>query len=138
MSTSSGAASPPTLPALPELRFVAGCSPTALDLIAANVGAAQHLRGEPKHWATLPDLNTLTVSMQRDETVIATSAANAVQPSIEASLLYLVNEALAQGHTIAPGQLFITGALSGLIEAKPGEHSADFGVLGRVRFTVQP
>lgn len=123
---------------VPELSFVAGCKPTALDLIAANVGAAQHLRGEPKRWAELPDLNTLTASLQRDETVIATSTANAVQPSVEASLLYLVNEALAQGQQIVPGQLFITGALSGLVDAKPGQHLADFGALGRIRFTVQP
>lgn len=123
---------------VPELSFVAGCSPNAMDLIAANVGAAQHLRGAPKPWASLPDLNALTVSMQRDGTVLATSTSHAVQPSIEASLLYLVNEALAQGHVIQPGQLFITGALSGLIDAKPGQHLADFGVLGQIRFTVQP
>ncbi len=123
---------------VPDVSFAAGCTATATDLVAANVAAAQHLRGEPKAWASLPDLNALTVSLQRDGVVIATSSANAVQPSVEASLLFLVNEALAQGHLIQPGQLFITGALSGLIDAKPGQHVAEFGALGSIRFTVQP
>lgn len=123
---------------VPDVSFAAGCTPNAIDLVAANVATAQHLRGEAKPWASLPDLNTLTVSLQRDGVAVANSPANAVQPSIEASLLYLVNEALQQGHPIQPGQLFITGALSGLIDAKPGQHVADFGALGRVHFTVQP
>lgn len=123
---------------IPDVSFVDGCTANMIDLVAANVAATQHIRGEPKPWASLPDLNTVTVSLQRDQQVIARSTANAVQPSIETILLYLVNEALQQGHTIAPGQLFITGALSGLVDAKPGQHIADFGALGTIRFTVQP
>lgn len=122
---------------IPEVSFVAGCQPNAIDLVAANVAASRHLRGEAKAWKSLPDVNRLSVTLQRDGIVIASGAAAAVQPSVEASLLYLVNEALNQGHRIQAGQLFITGAMSGLIDAKPGVHVADFGALGSIRFVVQ-
>lgn len=123
---------------VPDVSFVSGCQPNAVDLTAVNVAAFQHIRGEPKPWAGVPALATLTATLKRDGDSIASGAASAVQPSVEASLLFLVNEALKQGYAIKPGQLFITGAMSGLIDAKPGEHFADFGALGSIRFTVQP
>lgn len=123
---------------VPDVSFVAGCTANAVDLVAANVAAWRHIRGKPVRWADLPALSTIGVQLQRDGTLIASGEANAVQPSLEASLLLLVNIALAQGYAIEPGQLFITGALSGLIDAAPGEHVADFGALGLLRFPVTP
>lgn len=123
---------------VPDVSFVAGCTANAVDLVAANVAAWRHIRGKPVVWADLPALSTIRVQLQRDGTLIASGEANAVQPSVEASLLQLVNTALAQGYAIEPGQLFITGALSGLIDAAPGEHVADFGALGLIRFPVTP
>jgi 2-keto-4-pentenoate hydratase len=123
---------------VPDVSFQPGCKPTVVDLVAANVAAWQHLRGAPQPWSAQWDLNQLEVSLQRDGERIASGTASAVQPSVEASLLYLVNEALRQGYTIEPGQLFITGAITGLIDARPGRHVADFGRLGTLSFTVQP
>lgn len=123
---------------VPDVSFAAGCTANAVDLVAANVAAWRHIRGKPVAWADLPALPTITVTLQRDGTAIASGEASAVQPSVEASLLQLVNTALARGYLVQPGQLFITGAMSGLIDAAPGEHVADFGALGLIRFPVTP
>ena len=121
---------------IPDVSFVSGCQPNAVDLVAANVAAASHLRGNALRWADLPTLAELRVSLTRDGELIAAGSAQDVLQGVDAMLLFLVNEAVRQGYAIEPGQLFITGAMSGLIEAKPGAHHADFGALGTISFEV--
>lgn len=123
---------------IPDVGFVDGCQPNAVDLVAANVASASHLRGQPVAWSAIADVDAIAVTLQRDGAILASGSAQQVQQGIEATLLFLVNEALRHGYRIEPGQLFITGAMSGLVEARPGQHVADFGALGTIRFTVVP
>jgi 2-keto-4-pentenoate hydratase len=120
---------------LPDLGFIS--KPTAVDIIAANVGSAAFIKGEPLHnWAEL-DLNALNVTLTRNgDTVNVGQGADALGNQWEAAL-WLVNTIMAQGGTLEPGQFFITGAMGKMIQAKPGEYQADFGPLGSISFSTR-
>jgi len=121
---------------LPDLGFIS--KPTGVDIIAANVGSAAFLNGEPLHNLTELDLNALNVTLTRNgQTVNVGQGADTLGNQWEAAL-WLVNTIVAQGWTLEPGQFFITGAMGKMIPAQPGEYQADFGPLGTISFSIVP
>jgi 2-keto-4-pentenoate hydratase len=52
------------------------------------------------------------------------------------ALVWLINQILARGYTIAAGHLLMTGAIGGMQPAKPGNYSAEFGDLGAIDFKI--
>jgi 2-keto-4-pentenoate hydratase len=53
------------------------------------------------------------------------------------ALLWLVNGVVEHGYTIDPGQILITGAMGKMIPGKPGKYDGDWGVLGKMSWTVK-
>jgi 2-keto-4-pentenoate hydratase len=53
------------------------------------------------------------------------------------ALLWLVNQTIANGWEIAPGQVGITGALGKMLPVQPGTYRADFAELGTIVWRVQ-
>jgi 2-keto-4-pentenoate hydratase len=121
---------------LPDLGFKA--KPKGIDIIAANVGSAAFIKGQPMtHFAQM-DLNTLTVTMTKDgEVVNAGQGSDALGNQWKAAL-WLVNTVIAQGWALEPGQFLITGAMGKMITAEIGDYLADFGELGNIGFSIVP
>jgi 2-keto-4-pentenoate hydratase len=105
------------------------------DIIAANIGAAQFIIGKKQKINNL-DLNTLQVTLKRDnETVNHGKGTDALSDQWKAAL-WLVNTMVKQGWKIKPGDIIITGALGRMIPGKPGKYTANFGSLGTITFKI--
>ena len=127
---------------LPDLGFAKlGISQSAkltgADIIAANVAAHSFIFGPEIPINHTPDLNQLSVSLARDdETINQGKGSDALGDQWQA-LLWLVNQLIAQGYTITNEQVLITGALGQMLPAEVGQYRADFGLLGRLNFSVK-
>lgn len=122
---------------LPDLAFTDLGAVTAIDLIANNVLASQWITGvEIGHPGTVA-INGIGVAVYRDGEEVMRGLAGKVMDDQWRALLWLVNHTVSQGYVIAPDQLCITGAMSGMAPLLAGQYVADFGSLGVVRFTVR-
>jgi len=121
---------------LPELAAETLANLTANGLVSTNVGAARVLLG-PAHSSQQVELNSLAVNLQdaAGNTVTTGQGSDALGDQWVA-LSWLVNQIIAQGWAIQPGQVLITGALGAPTPAKPGTYQASFGALGAIRFTI--
>ena len=120
---------------LPNLNFVA--QPALVDVIASNVSAQQFIVGARQPLLSALILDDLRVRLARDDVQIAEGVGRTAQGGQRAALRWLINSRLAQGDTLAAGQLLITGALAGMVPAQPGHYRAVFGALGIVEFTMK-
>ena len=121
---------------LPDLGFVS--KPQSIDIIAANVGSTAFIKGTPISPLAHLDLNILHVTLtQNGKIVNSGQGADALGNQWEAAL-WLVNKVIAQGWTLEPGQFLITGAIGKMIPAIVGNYQADFGILGKIAFSIEP
>jgi len=119
---------------LPDLGFTG--KPTGVDIVAANVGAAAFIKGQPiTDFANL-DLNQLTVHLRKEDQVMNVGQGNDALGDQWKAALWLVNKMVASGWVLEPGQFFITGAMGKMIKAEPGNYQADFGELGQISFSI--
>jgi 2-keto-4-pentenoate hydratase len=121
---------------LPDLGFDQMKDLKGVDIIAANVSARQFIVG---HGTSIPsmDPNTLGVTLsQNGDEVNKGTGTDALGDQWEAAF-WLMNKVLAQGWTLEPGQVIITGALGRMIPGKPGKYVADYGPLGSVLFEIR-
>ena len=109
---------------------------TANGLVSTNVGAARVILGEPQ--PPLFDLNALQIKLSdhSDQLLNQAEGRDALGDQWQA-LRWLVNQVLAQGWAIQPGQVLITGALGKPVMATPGAYQGDFGKLGKLSFTIK-
>ncbi len=79
----------------------------------------------------------MEVALTRDGQVVNKGKAADVMGDQWKALLWLVNGAVAQGWTIEPGQIFITGVMGKMVPGKPGSYQGDWGPLGKMSWTVK-
>jgi 2-keto-4-pentenoate hydratase len=120
---------------LPELAM-AGGKPTALDLIATNVGAKRYLAG-PGRAPSLTDPNRVQIEVYREGEPVSRGVGRDVSGDQWQALLWLVNRTVESGWSIEPGQLLITGTVGKSFDVQPGLYVADFGDFARIEFTVE-
>jgi 2-keto-4-pentenoate hydratase len=120
---------------LPELAM-AGGKPTALDLIATNVGAKRYLAG-PGRAPSLTDPNRVQVEVYREGEPVSRGVGRDVSGDQWRALLWLVNRTVESGWSIEPGQLLITGTVGKPFDVQPGLYVADFGDFARIEFIVE-
>jgi len=121
---------------LPDLGFDQMKALKGVDIIAANVSARQFIVGHGKSIPSMdPNLVAVTLSLDGDE-VNRGKGADALEDQWKAAL-WLTNRVLAQGWTLEPGQVIITGALGRMIPGKPGKYLADYGPLGSILFEIR-
>lgn len=121
---------------LPDLAFESVGDISATDIIANNVLSKQLLAGVEQS----PDkavVNGIKVTVYRDGKAVMQGTSGAVMNDQWRALQWLVNHTLQQGYTIYPGQIFITGAISGMSPLIPGQYVADYGSLGVIRFSAR-
>lgn len=121
---------------LPDLGFADMKNLKGVDIIAANVAAKQFIVGQPKA-ATDIDLNTVTVSLNHQDTVINQGKGTDASGNQWEALRWLVNTMIEQGWTIEPGQILITGALGKMHLGKQGKYIADYGDFGKLTFEIK-
>lgn len=122
---------------LPDLAFDNRHAVTGIDIIANNVLAKLCLVGPLGKSPKAMDFNAIDVKVWRDnELVLAGQSSDAMGDQWQA-LLWLVNHTLAQGYTIAPGQLLITGAIGRMLPLQAGEYRVEYGQLGQLKFEAR-
>jgi 2-keto-4-pentenoate hydratase len=121
---------------LPDLRFADMKNLKGTDIIVDAVGCAKYIIG-PKVPANKVDVSKVEVTLTCDGKVVNQGkAADALGDQWKA-LLWLVNGVVEHGYTIDPGQILITGAMGKMIPGKPGKYDGDWGVLGKMSWTVK-
>ena len=119
---------------VPRMAFADAADRTGANLVACNIAADRFIAGAQQPWRD--DWDDVRITLRRDgETVTAASARDALDGPLEA-LAWMLREADKRGMAVADGMLFITGACGGIHPATPGHYVADYGVLGRIEFTV--
>ncbi len=116
--------------------LLSGGNPSALDLVAANVGSNRFIIGAPVDPRKIPDPDAVPVTLRRQgELLHTTSGADAAGGQAE-NLMRLINQIVEQGHVLHHGDVIISGSLGGARPGQPGAYAADFGPLGRIEFTL--
>lgn len=119
--------------------FTSGAALNGRDFIAANVGSSHFVRGPGLDLANLGlDLNQVKPRLYRDGELVSEGIGTDSLGDQWTALLYLVNEIVAEGYAIQPGQIIITGSLGAVYAGGAGDYRADYGPLGELRFTVVP
>jgi 2-keto-4-pentenoate hydratase len=121
---------------LPNLRFDNVKKVTGVDFIADAVSSAKYIVGMPVAPDKV-DVSKVELTLAMNGKELFKGKASDVQGGQWNGLLSLVNGVVAQGWTIEPGQVLITGSLGKLVPGKPGKYVADFGTLGKISFTVK-
>ncbi|NJO17763.1 MAG: 4-oxalocrotonate decarboxylase [Thioploca sp.] len=121
---------------LPEVNFTK--QPTGIDIIAANIGAKAYIKGKAVTDFTLMDLNTLSVTLTKDGKIVNSGKGDEVLNDQWQAALWLVNQLVAQGWSLMPGQFLITGVIGKMVKAEVGHYQADFGKLGKITVAIIP
>ncbi|MCP4398222.1 MAG: 4-oxalocrotonate decarboxylase, partial [bacterium] len=121
---------------LPDLGFADMQALKGVDIIAANVAAAQFIVGQEREVKD-QDLNAVSVTLTlNDEEINSGKGTDAFGDQWQAAL-WLVNIMLEQGWTMEPGHIFITGALGQMLPGNPGKYIADYGNFGKICFEMK-
>jgi 2-keto-4-pentenoate hydratase len=121
---------------LPDLRFNDIKSVKGPDLIVDAVASAKYIIG-PRIPADKVDVDKVAVTLTLDGAVVNQGKARDALGDQWKALLWLVNGVVAQGWTIEPGQILITGAMGNMIPGKPGKYEGDWGPLGKLSWQVK-
>ena len=93
--------------------------PSLPDLIMHNAAAAQFLQGAV---SPVIDPDSLTLTLMSDGETLHHGAALDVLGGQWKALQWMVNQALALGHTLLPGQVLMTGSVGKVQPLKPGDY----------------
>jgi 2-keto-4-pentenoate hydratase len=121
---------------LPDLAFDKPAQLKGADIIANNVAAKHLIAGTDRDVKGI-DINALSVNIKKDGKSLLQGQGRDAMGDQWRALLWLVNQTVASGWEIQPGQLLITGALGKMLPAEAGAYQVDFGELGQLGFTVQ-
>jgi 2-keto-4-pentenoate hydratase/acetyl esterase/lipase len=110
---------------------------TASDGIAVNLGSHRFIVGTAAPPNSVPDLDALNVSLERDGQLVHRTTGADVKFGQAVNLMTLINQIIDQGHVIRRGDLIICGALGGAKPAEKGRYTAAFGPLGAITFELR-
>ncbi len=118
-----------------DIGFAAPKAMTVLDLVAGDSAAAGFIKGQK---ATLrgESINAINVSFYHEDVLLHQGVAHEVMGDQFAAATWLINQIIAQGYVISPGQIIMTGAIGGVQVAAPGAYRADFGRFGEIQFSI--
>lgn len=125
---------------VPDLQAI-GPGARAQDIVAANVAAKAFVVGEPQPLAsTAQDAEGLDRRLLRlfhQGNVRAQAYAGELEGGQWQALLKLVNQRIAMGWKISPGQWLLTGALGGMSPLAAGHYRAEAEGLAALEFWVE-
>ena len=122
---------------LPELGFAEPSALTGPDIAAANVVSRGFILGPALQPPDGRTLGSLSATLERGGTTVNTGkGADALGDPWHAAL-WLTNKAAREGYRLEPGHVLLTGALGGMVEARPGRYTARIEDLGEVEFELR-
>ncbi|MCX5873061.1 MAG: 4-oxalocrotonate decarboxylase [Deltaproteobacteria bacterium] len=121
---------------LPDIRFAEMKDLKGIDLIVDAVSSSKYIVGKSLTMDKV-DVDQVQVSLALDGKVVNEGKAADAMGDQWKALLWLVNGVIAQGWSIEPGQVLITGAMGNMIPGKPGKYEGDWGPLGKLSWTVK-
>ena len=118
--------------------------PNAVDLIASNSATYGYITGNPfqADWratdaaSASPDLDRLNISLFQQNDLLHAEVAGSIMQGQWHAVTWLINEVLAQGYTLSPEHLLMTGSVGALHPGKPGEYRGEYGQLGSIGFNL--
>ena len=119
-----------------DQRFENRAALRAEDLVAANGAHTHMIVGEafPRPEPTVVDAQFIEVL--REGSVIDRAKATNIMGSQAHALRWLVNDLVARGNAIVPGQLLVTGPLAEPMPIAPGTYTVDFWAHQRIALTL--
>lgn len=121
---------------LPDMRFDDMKNLKGTDIIVDAVSCAKYIVGK-RVPADQVDVAGVEVTLTLDGQKVNQGKASDALGDQWKALLWLVNAAVAQGWTLEPGYVFITGAMGNMLPGKPGKYEGDWGKLGALSWTVK-
>ncbi|MCF6290580.1 MAG: hypothetical protein L3J03_06260 [Desulfobacterales bacterium] len=120
---------------LPDLGFADMKKLQGVDIVAADVAAAQFIVGHrpPVAW----DPNAVSVRLLYNGVEINAGKGSDAMGDQWRAALWLINTMVEQGYRIEPGHIIITGALGKMRPGKSGAYLADYGDFGKISFVVR-
>lgn len=113
-----------------------GGSPDARNMVAANIGSARYIVGQPIAPGTT-DPNTWKISLRRDGALLHETTGDSAKGGQWHNLLSILNQITAQGHIIREGDIILCGALGKVHPGEPGKYEARFGDAATLTFEVR-
>ena len=108
------------------------------NLVATSLGADRYLLGKQFDWYEV-DFNTLRsahIALSLDEERILTTSPYDSLGGPEKATKWCVDEAIARGLEIRDEMILLCGTCGAGIPLQPGNYIADYGLLGKIEFTV--
>lgn len=121
---------------LPDLRFDDMKNLKGTDLVVDAVSCSKYIVGK-RMPADQADVTQVEVVLKLDGQEVNKGKASDALGDQWKALLWLVNAAVAQGWTLEPGHVFITGAMGAMLPGKPGKYEGNWGKLGTLAWTVK-
>ncbi len=121
---------------LPDLRFASMDVVAGVDIIAANAVASAFIVGNEVA-GSAQDFSNLEIKLLQDGQIIREGKGPEFIGEPWEAALKLVNQVVAQGWTIEPGNILLSGAMGGLTAATEGSYEAQFSSLGIIRFSMR-
>lgn len=123
---------------MPELGFEEGrMGIDYRDLIANNAGAKAYVLGDRVPLADLSqDIDSISVSIFRDDELIMTAVSGDALGSQVEALEFLLRQLALRGEGVRAGQLIATGSLGGDLGLEAGEYRFEYAGLGTNTFTL--
>ena len=119
----------------PDLLFESLPTLNWLDIIAMNVSPRQVIIGRPVPIHRV-DVNDIHVTVRQGGQTLNEGVSTNVLGDQWESLLFLVERLDSRGYQIQAGDVVMTGAMSGMFPATPGQYQVNYSSLGRLRFKV--
>jgi 2-keto-4-pentenoate hydratase/acetyl esterase/lipase len=113
-----------------------GGAPDARNMVAANIGSARFIVGQPIAPGTT-DPNTWRISLRRDGALLHETTGDSAKGGQWHNLLAILNQLTAQGHIIREGDIILCGALGQVHPGEPGRYEARFGDAATLTFEVR-
>lgn len=121
---------------LPDSGYTDRSRSQLTDYIAANALASGYLVGHAFDLRAT-DPNSLYVTLSRDGVLVNDAHGDGAMGDQWDALHWLVNHTVAQGYTISPHDLLVTGPLGEAIAAEAGDYEATFGENETNHFRVE-
>ena len=119
---------------VPRTGFASPEDATGIGMAACNIAADRFIVGEQQQLRD--DYESLDVTLTRDGETVTQGCLDEALGGPLPALEWMTSLTRELGLPLADGMLMITGAVGGIQPAQPGEYVADYGVLGKITFTV--
>ena len=119
---------------VPRMEWNSSADAKGSNLTATNIASYQFIVGEQQ--AIRDDYEELSVTLTRDGELVCEASLTDALGGPHQALAWMLEEAKVRSMTPTDGLLLITGACGGIQDAEPGNYVADYGVLGKIEFSV--